>query len=340
MSKLDITTIILTYNEEIHIRRALENVCPIAKKVLVIDSPSTDRTCEIAREFENVEVVVHKYPGNQATQFNWALDNCEIDTEWILRLDADEYLTPDLIKEMQEKLPVMEKDVSAVVLPLGRAFMGRVLKHGIVNGVQLVRIIRKGKARYEERLMDEYLKVTEGRSVMFEHKFVDDNRMTLRQWIDKHNNYSTREMITLLDAEFELYSQDVNAGTEFAEETKAKRAQKAKYAKMPLFWRSIGYFCYRYFAKLGFLDGKEGFCWDFFQGLWYRMTVDAKIYEVKKACGNDKVKIIDYLNKHYMTGIKSLKAQMGGVILRFKLRDESLEVRDCAAVCRERRMAA
>lgn len=300
MNKMDLTVIILTYNEEIHIRRALENVCPIAKKVLVIDSPSTDRTCEIAREFENVEVVVHKYPGNQATQFNWALDNCEIDTEWILRLDADEYLTPELIAEMQEKLPTMEKDVNAVVLPLGRAFMGRVLKHGIVNGVQLVRIIRRGKARYEERLMDEYLKVTEGRSVMFKHKFVDDNRMTLRQWIDKHNNYSTREMITLLDAEYTLYdNDDDNDNTEFAEETKAKRAQKAKYAKMPLFWRSIGYFCYRYFAKLGFLDGKEGFCWDFFQGLWYRMTVDAKIYEVKKACGNDKEKIKEYFVKHY-----------------------------------------
>ena len=320
MSKMDLTVIILTYNEEIHIRRALENVCPIAKKVLVIDSPSTDRTVEIVQEVQavqkdqggaDVEVIVQKYPGNQATQFNWALDNCEIDTEWILRLDADEYLTPELIEEMQVKLPVMENDVNAVVLPLGRAFMGRVLKHGIVNGVQLVRIIRKGKARYEERLMDEYLKVTEGRSVMFEHKFVDDNRMTLRQWIDKHNNYSTREMITLLDAEYTLYDND-NDNTEFAEETKAKRAQKAKYAKMPLFWRSIGYFCYRYFAKLGFLDGKEGFCWDFFQGLWYRMTVDAKIYEVKKACGNDKEKIIDYLNKNYMAGIKNLKAQMGG----------------------------
>lgn len=320
-NKMDLTVIILTYNEEIHIRRALENVCPIAKKVYVIDSPSTDGTQKIVSEVSefqkvsggaDVELIVHKYPGNQAEQFNWALDNCKIDTEWILRLDADEYLTPELIEEMQEKLPALDKDVNAVVLPLGRAFMGRVLKHGIVNGVQLVRIIRKGKARYEERLMDEYLKVTEGRSMMFKHKFVDDNRMTLRQWIDKHNNYSTREMITLLDAELELYSQDVNAGTEFAEETKAKRVQKAKYAKMPLFWRSIGYFCYRYFAKLGFLDGKEGFCWDFFQGLWYRMTVDAKIYEVKKACGNDKEKIIEYLNKFYMADIKNTTTQIGG----------------------------
>ena len=97
MSKHDLTVIILTYNEEIHIRRCLENVCPLAKQVFVVDSPSTDKTAEICWEFDNVEVVVHKYPGNQAEQFNWALDNLPITTEWILRLDADEYLKSDVL---------------------------------------------------------------------------------------------------------------------------------------------------------------------------------------------------------------------------------------------------
>ena len=117
---LDLTVIILTYNEEIHIRRCLENVCPIAKKVIVVDSPSTDRTQEICREFDNVEVVVHKYPGNQAEQFNWALDNLKIETEWILRLDADEYLMPELIEELREKLPKIDKDVAAFSLSRAR----------------------------------------------------------------------------------------------------------------------------------------------------------------------------------------------------------------------------
>ena len=118
---LDITVIILTYNEEIHIRRCLENVTPFAKKVFVVDSPSTDRTVEICREFENVEVVVHKYPGNQAEQFNWALDTLQIETEWILRLDADEYLLPELVEELKERLPVMPEGVSALSLSRARA---------------------------------------------------------------------------------------------------------------------------------------------------------------------------------------------------------------------------
>ena len=292
---LDITTIILTYNEELHIRRCLENVCPFSKKVIVVDSPSTDRTVEICKEFANVEVVVHQYPGNQAEQFNWALDNLKIETEWVLRMDADEYCTQELIKEMQEKLPSMPNDVSACVLPLGRVFQGRLLKHGIVNGIYMIRLFRQGKARYELRMMDEHLKVLDGRTVTFENKFVDASLLTISQFIEKHNGYSTKEAIQLLDAEYGLTDWK-DSDNVYADEVVAKRAQKARYAKMPLFWRAFAYFIYRYIFKLGFLDGKEGFCWDFFQGLWYRMLVDAKVYEVKKACGNDKEKVRRYVN--------------------------------------------
>lgn len=294
--KLDVTVIILTYNEELHIRRCLENVCPIAKKVYVIDSPSTDNTVEICSEFSNVEVVVHKYPGNQAEQFNWALDNVKIETEWVLRLDADEYLTDGLKKEMNEKLNRLPLSTSAVVLPLGRAFMGRILKHGIVNGVKMIRLFRYGKVRYEQRLMDEHLEVLEGNTITFENNFIDDSLLSLSKFIDKHNNYSSREAALLLDAEYNLtFLPKSETSQTYASEVSAKRAQKAKYAKMPLFWRSLGYFIYRYILKLGFLDGKEGFLWDFLQGWWYRTLVDAKIYECKKACGDDREAIKRYI---------------------------------------------
>ena len=303
MVKLDISVIILTGNEEIHIRRALENVCPIAKQVFVVDCLSTDRTVEICEAFDNVTVVKHAWPGNQAEQFNWALDNVEINTSWILRLDADEYLTPELIAEMQEKLPRMEPDVSAVVLPLGRAFQGRLLKHGIAKGIKMIRLFRIGKVRYEQRLMDEHLQVLEGKTVEFKGKFVDDSLIGMWAFIAKHNGYSDREAAMLLDAEYNLSDLPEKDDAGYAEVVAAKRKQKAKYAKMPLFWRSIGYFCYRYFVKLGFLDGKEGFLWDFFQGLWYRMLVDAKVYEIKKQCGNDKEAIKKLLKEQYHISI-------------------------------------
>lgn len=295
---LDITTIILTYNEELHIRRCLENVCTFSKKVYVIDSPSTDRTVDICKEFPNVEVVVHKYPGNQAEQFNWALDNVLIETEWVLRLDADEYLLPELIDELYEKLPHLSDSVSALSLSRARAFMGKVLYHGIVDNVKIIRIFRKGKARYEKRIMDEHLFVLSGETIELQHQFIDDSRIPLGQFISKHNDYANREAAVLLDAEFHLTDTNV-LSQEHGKEVEKKRAQKNKYAKMPLFWRAFGYFCYRYLLKLGFLDGKEGFLWDFMQGWWYRTLVDAKIFEIKKACGNNPEKIKHYLKSTY-----------------------------------------
>lgn len=294
---LDITAIILTYNEEVHIRRCLENVNQFSQKVIVVDSHSTDRTAEIAQEL-GAEVVAHDWPGNQAAQFNWALDNLRIDTAWILRLDADEYLFPELINELQEKLPTMAEGVSALSLSLARAFGGKVLHHGIVNGVRIVRIFRTGKARYEQRIMDEHLSILEGETVEMKGQFVDDNRMTIGQFTAKHNQYASREAALLLDAEFHL-TDTQNMAKDHGDEVERKRAQKARYARMPLFWRAFGYFVYRYIVKFGFLDGKEGFMWDFLQGWWYRTLVDAKVYEIKKACGSDKKKMIEYLKKEY-----------------------------------------
>ena len=297
---LDITVIILTKDESVHIARCLENVNHIAKKVYVVDCFSTDGTQEIARS-HGAEVIEHEWPGNQAEQFNWALDNLNITTEWILRLDADEYLTDDLIQELKSIIKTVSPTVSAFVFPLGRAFMGRILKHGIVNGVSMIRMFRRGKARYEHRIMDEHLQISDGDIITCKHKFIDDNHLALSHFIAKHNIYATREAALLISSEFNDDNNNNDNG-KYASEVTAKRNQKATYNRLPIFWRALGYFSYRYFIKLGFLDGKEGFLWDFLQGWWYRTLVDAKIYEIKKTCGNNPDKIKNLLRNEY--GIK------------------------------------
>ena len=291
---LDLTVVILTYNEEIHIQRVLENVYPLAKRVCVIDSPSTDKTQEICSRFEKVDVFIHKYPGNQAEQFNWALDNCNINTQWILRLDADEYLTDELICEMNEKIPFLPSDVTAIVLPLGRAFMGKLLKHEEVN--YMIRIFRTGKARYGTSLMDEHLIVENGKTTTFNNKFIDDNRNTLTYFLEKHIKYADREAIQSLSAEYLIC--DKEDRDSYCGEVKSIKGKKDKYSEMPLFWRAFFYFCYRYFFRLSILDGKEGFLWCFLQGWWYRTVVDAKIFEIKKTNNFQKEKIVQYLHSH------------------------------------------
>lgn len=297
MEKLDLTTIILTYNEELHIRRCLENVCPISKKVYVVDSPSTDRTVEICNEFANVEVVVHKYPGNQAAQFNWAVENIKIDTEWVLRLDADEYLLPELIDELQEKLPNMDNDVTGIELKRRHIFMGRWVKHGIYPVIML-RMFRNGCGRYDNRLMDEHMILTKGKSVVLENDFCDHSLISLSDYCRKHINYAQREAVEVLDTIFALTS-SVESEEGHGEQALAKHKKKGGYNKLPLFWRSFAYFVYRYILKGGFLDGKEGFLFAFIQGWWYRTMVDVKVYEVKKACGDDKEKIKAYIENNW-----------------------------------------
>ena len=294
---LDLTVIILTFNEEIHIRRCIENAKLFAKQVFVVDCYSTDRTVEIAKEL-GAKVYQNKWDNNHAKQFNWALENLPIQTEWVMRLDADEYLTAELIDELQAKLPVLDKETTGIVLPLRRVFMNRHMKRG-VGKIFLLRIFRYGVGKCESRWMDEHISLNAGHSVVFEHEFADHNLNRLGWWTAKHNGYSIREAIDLLDAELGLLSANDSEQAVMGKQALAKRKKKLKYAKAPLFWRSFAYFLYRYFLKFGFLDGKEGFLWHFLQGWWYRTLVDAKIYEIKKACGKDKEKIIDYVKTNY-----------------------------------------
>lgn len=286
---LDLTTVILTYNEELHIRRCLENVCPISKKVYVIDSPSTDSTVDICKEFPNVEVVVHKYPGNQAAQYNWAIDNIQIDTEWTLRIDADEYLLPELVKEIENKLPSLPKEITGVEFKRRHIFMGKWVKHGIYP-VIMMRMCRTGCGRYADRIMDEHMVLTQGKSVVFENDFCDHSLINVSDYCRKHLDYAQREAAVVLDETYGLSKEDIVKGMSDLREDESlgksaeeKHKKKNKYNSLPLFWRSFAYFVFRYIFKGGFLDGKEGFVFAFIQGWWFRTMVDVKILEAYKS---------------------------------------------------------
>lgn len=299
MNKLDLSVIILTYNEEIHIKRCLDRICDVAKDIYIIDCYSTDRTLEIAVQYPKVKVLQHKWENNHSKQFNWALENAPIRTKWILRLDADEYITEELKQEMYEKLPLLPEDVTGCSIFLRRVFLGRIIKRGMPR-IKQMRLFVYGAAQCEVRLMDEHIQLLRGEAVDFKGEFADDNLNDLSWWTKKHVGYAIREAVDLLDIEFafsDVAQSDENK--QITDDARVKRMRKHSYAKKPLFWRSFAYFIYRYFFKLGFLEGKEGFLWHFLQGWWYRTLCDAKVYEIKKACGDDPKKIREYLKTKY-----------------------------------------
>lgn len=292
---LDLSVIILTYNEELHIRRCLENVAPIAKDIFIIDSFSTDATLDIAEEFANIHILQNRWENNHAKQFNYGLTHAGITTQWMLRLDADEYLLPELVKELQEKLPTLPDDVTGVIFNRRHIFMKKWMKRGIYP-VKLLRAFRRGKGICEQRLMDKHIQLTEGRAVKFEHDFCDHNLNNL-SWFC---HYAIREAVDLLNIELNLTgTAETDINKEISPQALAKRIKKHKYARQPLFWRSFAYFCYRYFLKGACLEGKVGFIWTFLQSWWYRTLVDVKVFEIKRACGNDRNRIRQYVNVEY-----------------------------------------
>ncbi len=301
---LDLSVIILTYNEELHIRRCLENIRCIAKDIFIIDSFSTDKTLEIANEY-NAFILQNKWENNHAKQLNWGLKNSDIKTKWVLRLDADEYLTDELINELKQKLPNLPEYVTGVVFKRRHIFLNKWIKKGTYP-VMILRLFKNKKAICEQRLMDEHMILLEGECQEFECDFVDHNLNDISWWTTKHNGYAIREAIELLDIEYNITGNANNDKAKIiSSEAIAKRSKKHKYARMPLFWRSFLYFFIRYVMRGGFLEGKEGFLWHFLQGWWYRTLVDAKIFEIKKACGNNKEKIIIYLKDKYNIDCKN-----------------------------------
>lgn len=318
MNKLDITTIILTYNEELHIKRCLENVTQVAKEVFIIDCYSKDKTVEIANSLDGlndckVTVLQHEWPATKyAGQFNWALENAPIKTEWVMRFDADEWMMPDLIEEIKQKLPAIKDDVTGIIMNRRHIFWGRWMKGGIYP-VKMLRIWRRGKAICEPRLMDEHMQILEGRIIEFEHDFCDENLHDISWFCEKHIGYAIREAVDLLDIEFNLTgAAETDHNKILEKQAIAKRKKKHAYAKKPLFWRSFAYFIYRYFLRGGWRDGREGFVFNFLQGWWYRTLVDAKVYEIKNACGEDKNRIIKYVRERYNIDINSVTHKTGG----------------------------
>lgn len=270
-----LTVIILTCNEAMHIARAILSVRDVADRILVVDSGSTDGTVQIAAR-HGAKVLRHGWV-NHAVQFNWALDQITDTPGWVLRLDADEVMTQTLADEIRAGLP---EDVDGYYIGRGIKFMGQLVRHGGICRTPTLRLFRNGRGRCEALWMDEHI-VVSGPTGHLRGQVIDDNRHPLDWWVQKHNGYASREVVDVLNAEFGfLPCAGVLPGHGRAA---AKRWVKRHiYARLPAGLRAGGYFFYRYVLRLGFLDGRRARSFHVLQGFWYRYLVDAKLGEVRR----------------------------------------------------------
>ena len=276
-----LSVIILTHNEEQNLPDCLASLAGLNCEVFVVDSGSSDRTLEIAAA-AGAQIICHPFE-NYAAQRNWAQHTLPLKTDWLLHLDADERLTAALRDEIAALFsPAHEKRLAAMdgfMLCKRTMFMNRWIKHGAHYPSYHLRLFRKAKGACEERLYDQHF-VVRGNIAKLKHDCLDVLCADLDTWISRHLRWADLEARQMMQQET---NRQVRANP-FGNSIERKRwLRNGIYNRAPLFLRAVLYWLYRYILRLGFLDGKEGFIFHFLQALWFRLLVDVKLDELRRA---------------------------------------------------------
>lgn len=268
----NISILIPTFNEEKNIRHALESV-KWSDDVFVVDSFSTDKTKEIAESYPNVKKVHQRAFDNYSKNKNWALDNFGFSNEWIFILDADEQVTPELKKEILEIANNQETEQAGFYVNRKFIFLGKWIKRCGWYPSWNLRFFRNGRARYEERSVNEHM-VVNGKTGYLKNDMLHQDHKGIHAWLEKHNRYS------LLEAQEFLKKQETGLKVSFfGDSVQKKRFLKEKVlAKLP--FKPFLVFLYLYFLRLGILDGKVGFEFCVLRAM-YQFQIDLKVKELK-----------------------------------------------------------
>jgi glycosyltransferase involved in cell wall biosynthesis len=271
--------VVLTFNEETNIEACLQSVAAWADEIFVVDSGSQDRTVEIARRYTD-NIAVHAFE-SYSSQRNWSLDHLPLKNEWVFNIDADERVTPELAATLRNLFGSgSPKDVEGFMISRRTVFMGRAIMHGGHYPAYHLRLFRRGKGRCEDRLYDQHF-IVDGPVQKIPGDLIDVITSDLTVWLVRHARWGAAEAL-------EMSGTGPSEGNRMegrAAGTPIERRRWLRtsvYGKAPLFLRAFAYFFYRYFVRLGFLDGREGLIFHFLQGCFFRFYVDAKIYELKK----------------------------------------------------------
>lgn len=291
-----LTVLILTFNEEKHIARCIRSAAQVASDIIVVDSYSTDQTVAVARSC-GAQVWQHEFR-NHAAQVAWALEHVLIAGNWVMRMDADEMISPALAAELNSVLYDSDAATNGYLVHRHVCFDGQIIRHGGVSH-WVLRIWRKGTARIEHRWMDEHMVLDCGNARKLHGEYVDNNLNNIAWWTDKHNAYSTREAIDLLNCKYGFLTAPPSNGTLTPQAGQTRWLKEHLYVRLPLGVRAFLYFGYRMIIRLGILDGRGGFVFHFLQGCWYRFLVDVKVCAVERRMRADSIDCVEAIRREF-----------------------------------------
>jgi glycosyltransferase involved in cell wall biosynthesis len=284
VSDTPVTAIILTHNEEKNIPHCLQSIATLPR-IVVVDSGSTDRTVEICRA-HGAAISRHAY-SSHANQWQWALENVEIETPWILVLDADLVVTPQLLERIKHDLSSVSENIAGVYVRHFYKFGGGLIRFGGTKHVRLL-IVRRGRVRPDMGDLVDFRFVVEGEVLRWREPVIEYNRNDddSSVWLAKQDKFALR-----LAVEEELRRRGLHGWSGrariFGNTDERFAWLRDKWLVLPLFIRPIIYFIYRYFLAGGFLDGRAGFLYHCLQGFWLRLLVDLKTLELRELALDD-----------------------------------------------------
>ncbi|WP_131535931.1 glycosyltransferase family 2 protein [Pedobacter nototheniae] len=287
----DFSFIILTYNEEIHLPRLLNSIKGLNAPIFILDSGSTDRTLKIAKEF-NAVVKSNSFE-NHPKQWDFALKNFEINTPWIIGLDADQIVSKELFQLLEKFKDEDHKGINGIYFNRKNYFQGKWIKYGGYYPFYLLKMFRAevGYSDLNENMDHRF--IVPGKTIIWKNGFLEEDNLKendLQFWKSKHQKYSDLIAQEELDRQNKIRTQTLKPNLSGSPDE--RRAWfKQIWWTLPLGIRPYLYFSYRMLFKLGILDGTKGIYFHYLQGLWFRLLVDRKIKELKLKNNNTPTSI-------------------------------------------------
>jgi exosortase/archaeosortase family protein len=272
--------IIITFNEEQHLPRLLTSINDLNAPIFVLDSGSTDNTVNIAKEF-GASVLEHPF-NNHPTQWDFALNNFDIQTPWVICLDADQTVTPGLKKRLSDFKDEDYRDVNGIYFNRKNFFKGRWIKHGGYSPFYLLKMFRVGSGHSDLNENMDHRFIVPGKTIIWKDGYILEENLkenNISFWIAKHNRYSDLVAHEEVERMLQLRSQTLKP--HFWGSPDERTAWfKQLWWRLPRYARPMLYFIYRMFFQLGILDGRTGIIFHFLQAFWFRLVVDIKIDEI------------------------------------------------------------
>lgn len=276
------TFIILTYNEEIHLGRLLNSISDLGAPIFIVDSGSTDQTIAISERY-GAEFLFHPFE-NHPQQWDYSLKNVPVKTPWVICLDADQTVTPELWKHLKSFRDEDHTGINGIYFNRKNIFKGRWIKHGGYYPFYLLKMFRFGVGYSDTNEQMDHRFVVPGHlaiwkdGILLEENLKENN---IRFWIDKHNRYS--DLVAQEEVERMMLLRTQTIKPRYWGSPDERTAwRKRLWWRLPRYVRPMVYFIQRIVFQRGILDGRTGILFHFLQGFWFRLIVDVKIGELIK----------------------------------------------------------